>query len=79
MRGGESPPSAVLTDSVVARSAITALNLFLGGKVKALAPHEIEEGLHYIGAPQAQWPAFKQALEDLKRELGLKPPTSRGE
>jgi hypothetical protein len=75
-RDGDIPPSAILTDSTVVRAAMTALNLFLGGRIKAFPYEEIEAGLRYIGAPEAQWPSLKQALAELRREIGLERPTS---
>lgn len=62
--------SAVLTNSVIARTAITALNLFLNNRVRAFPLHAIDEGLLYIKAPPDLWPRLKQTLEELKSEVG---------
>jgi hypothetical protein len=62
--------SAVLTDSIIARTAITALNLFLGNRVRAFPSTAIDEGLTYIQAPLDVWPQIKQVLDELKLKVG---------
>lgn len=65
------PPTAILTDSVIARTAITALSVFIGNKVKGFPPPEVDAALTYIGAPASLCPEIKKALEELKAEMGI--------
>jgi hypothetical protein len=76
-RGNHTQPAGILTESIIARTAITALNLFLGGTVKAVPPHNIDEALTYIKAPPELWPQLKKTLDELKREIGISANTWR--
>ena len=67
----ESQRTAVLTDSLIARTAITALNIFLGGTLKAFSPTAVEAALSYLEAPTKVRPLLIQALEEMKSELGI--------
>jgi hypothetical protein len=62
------PKAALLTQSVMARAAMTAINLFTKS-FDAFAPTDIDKALTYIKAPTEDWPALKKALEELKREF----------
>jgi hypothetical protein len=62
---------SILTDSVVARMAITAINLFTKGLSTPFAPHDIDAALVNMGASKEQWPELKKALAELKQELGV--------
>jgi hypothetical protein len=67
-------PTAVMTESIVARTAITALNLFMTEKILPFPPSEIDNALRAIGAPEADWPDIKKALKELQ---GLLTPSSK--
>lgn len=69
--GSEKQLTAVLTESIVARTAITALNLFLGGTVKPFPPNEIEEALRYINTPSSLWKTMQDNLKEMKHALGI--------
>lgn len=70
--GDNHPPSSiVMTGSVVVRTAITALNLFSGNRLKAFGFHELEEAFQYIKAPQEMWTDIKKNIDEMKAELGL--------
>jgi hypothetical protein len=62
---------AILTDSVIARMAITAINLFTKGLSTPFAPYEIDAALTHLGVPKELWPEMKRVLAELKKELGI--------
>jgi hypothetical protein len=62
---------AVLTGSVVARAAITAINLFSKNFSTAFPPHEVDAALSHLEAPREHWPLLKKELAALKRELSI--------
>jgi hypothetical protein len=68
------PPAAILTESVVAQTAITALNLFFGGAFRAFSPQALKEALLFVKVPSSDWELIRQALIELSRELGVSPP-----
>ena len=69
---GQTPMNtAVLTNSSIARTAITALNLFMRNPVRAFPPNDLEAALQYVQAPPRLWPTMKQELYALKQQLGL--------
>jgi hypothetical protein len=65
---------AVLTESRIARVAITAINLFTRGASTAFAPREIDAALTHIGAPVEVWIDLKKALRELNRRLQINGP-----
>jgi hypothetical protein len=64
-------PSAILTDSIIARTAITAINAFTGGTARAFPLNAVNEALLYIKAPLELWPQLKQTLREFQSELGI--------
>jgi hypothetical protein len=67
------PPVAVITDSIAARMAVTAFNLFVDLKVKTFSPRELNDALLYLKTPPEERDAIKQALTRMQRELRLNP------
>jgi hypothetical protein len=65
------PKSALLTNSLVARAAMTAINLFFDNKFKAFSPVAIDDALRYLGAPEQAWPELKRVLAKLTDELKI--------
>jgi hypothetical protein len=63
--------SAILTSSVVARAAITAINLFSKDFSAAFPPHHIENALRHLGVSVELWPTIKKELAAVKRELSI--------
>jgi hypothetical protein len=49
-RGRPVPPTAVVTSSVLARGAVTALSWFMKDRIRAFRPHEFDEACAFIGA-----------------------------
>jgi uncharacterized protein involved in exopolysaccharide biosynthesis len=71
--GSVQPPSAILTTSMIARAAVTALNLFLDNKFRAYPPSEINEALLFLQTPKEIHAPMKIALDELSQELGVTP------
>jgi hypothetical protein len=63
------PKAALLTNSIVARMAMTAVNLFFKDTFRAFTPQEIDEALRYLAIPPADWPEIKKALGELREQL----------
>ena len=70
------PQAAVLTNSIVARMAMTAINLFFDNKFKAFASEGIDEALRYLASPPTNWPEIKRALAELREQVKREGPAS---
>jgi hypothetical protein len=62
------PKTALLTDSALARAAMTALNLFIKS-FKAFAPNDLNGAFEYLAVPPDSQDAIKQTLSALQQEL----------
>lgn len=60
--------TAVLTDSLVARGAVTALRWF-GIDVRAFAPGQQDQALAYISVPERDIELVKRSLDGLNAEV----------
>lgn len=69
---------AILTESVIARMAITAINLFSKGLSTPFAPSAIDDALVHLQTPKKDWAEAKAALAELKKELGIGVGARRG-
>lgn len=61
-------PTAVITTSVLARGAVTAINWFFKN-VRAFAPMEIAEALKFLEIPPEAEAPVQQALAELQAKL----------
>jgi hypothetical protein len=61
-------PTAVLVDSLLTRSILTAVS-WLGGSMAAFAPQELDEASNHLQIDQAQRPAIARALGALRPRL----------
>lgn len=62
------PPSAVVTSSVLARGAVTALSWFMKDKIRAFAPAEFDEACVFIGA-SAERTTLREVVTRLRATL----------
>jgi hypothetical protein len=67
----KSPPAAIITESIVAHTAITALNLFFSGSFRAFSPRSLREALLYVNAPSSSWDSIYKTFLELAQELGI--------
>jgi hypothetical protein len=58
------PPTAVVTASILARGAVTALSWFMKDRIRAFPPAEFDEACSFVGAS-----ADKTALRDVATRL----------
>ena len=63
-----SAPCAVLTNSLLARGAVTALAWF-GITIRAFPRDEHNAALEFVGVPRRSWPASVDTLQRLDREM----------
>ena len=63
-RWDQTPPTAVVTSSVLARGAVTALSWFMKDRIRAFAQAEFDDACAFIGAS-----AEKTALRDAATRL----------
>jgi hypothetical protein len=63
-----------LTHSLVARAAMTAINLFFDNKFKAFSPDAIDDALSYLGPPTSTWPELKRVMKELRSQLSSEAP-----
>jgi hypothetical protein len=62
------PRVAILTTSLIARTAGTALRWF-NDKIRIFGPHEIEAGLKHLQLTRTEETALRAALDDVRGEL----------
>jgi len=62
------PPSAVVTSSVLARGAVTALSWFMKDRIHAFRPDEFDEACAFIGAT-AEKGTLRDAVTRLRATL----------
>jgi hypothetical protein len=65
---GRHIPVSVISDSVVVRGIVTALNWF-NGDIKAFAPHSFEEALSYLNVPREANNDLWKAMKDMDTRL----------
>jgi hypothetical protein len=65
--------AAILTDSKVARLALTALNYFLTqeARPRPFAPQDLDDALEYLQMPRTLWLECRKALQAMHGQLGL--------
>jgi hypothetical protein len=61
-------PVAVVTHSLVARGAVTALS-WLGHKIRSFAPDELDDAMSYATVSQAVRPKITETIASMKFEL----------
>jgi len=67
-RSNESPPAAILSDSMWVRGVITAFK-WLGTSIRAFRPTELNEAMVYLGLPPASRDQIEEALARLKSSV----------
>lgn len=67
--GGSTVRAAVLSDSALARTALTAINFFVQGQARAFAADQVDSALTHLGVPQDQRAQMRQAMATLQQEL----------
>jgi hypothetical protein len=67
------PPTAILTNSALARVTITAFNLYFNNKMKAIDPSFPAEALLYLKIPKPLYAAVLQKLGELALSIGVQP------
>ena len=72
MDAGQKYPTAVVTESRMARGVVTALGWFNAG-IKAFAPRQLGAALDYLGVTEDAHGEVRAVLEDLRHRLGLGP------
>lgn len=66
------PLVAVLTDSVLVRTALTAMNVFVGKQTCPFAPSAIDDALAFVGVHKDEFVAVKESLRQLKQAAGIR-------
>jgi hypothetical protein len=69
--GRKPPPTALLTDSAVARHVATAITWLLGAPLKAFETHEVAQAVSYLGA-KATSAEISRTLNSLHAALEAK-------
>lgn len=67
--GGSTVKAAILSDSALVRTALTAINYFVQGQARAFAPTQVDAAFAYLGVPRDQYPLIRQAMATLQQEL----------
>jgi hypothetical protein len=67
-RWDQTPPTAVVTSSVLARGAVAALSWFMKERIRAFAPAEFDEACAFIGA-STEKAALRAAATRLRATL----------
>ncbi len=67
--GGAPIPAAILSSSMLTRTAMTALNYFLHGRARAFAPDQLEAAFDYLGVPREERPRMRQAMASMQGEV----------
>jgi hypothetical protein len=62
-------PTAVLTDSQIARGAVTALNWIFPQKLSAFPTERLEDALAHLGLPVGFAPDIRKVINSLNAEL----------
>jgi hypothetical protein len=70
----EPVPTTVFTTSIIARTAVTAFNLFFDNRMRAIDPSKYEEGLKHLNVPPKEWASLMKTLDDLARTIDIKYP-----
>ncbi len=70
--GGSRVKAAILSTSVLTRTAITALNYFVLGEARAFAPDQLEAALDYLAVPRELRPQIVHAMAVLKDQVAGK-------
>jgi hypothetical protein len=70
------PPTVVLTDSTVARVAITAFNLFFDNRMKAIEPNKAQDALMHLRVPPALYAEMLKRLHTLALTINVQTPSS---
>jgi DNA-binding LacI/PurR family transcriptional regulator len=65
----QTPPTAVVTSSVLARGAVTALSWFMKDRIRAFPPDEFDEACAFIGA-SSEAPLLRAVTTSLRATLG---------
>lgn len=63
-------PVAVLADSIVVRTVVGILNMFLGDQVRMFPPGEVSRGLAHLEAAPTLEPEVRATIERLTQALG---------
>jgi DNA-binding LacI/PurR family transcriptional regulator len=64
----QTPPTAVVTSSILARGAVTALSWFMKERIRAFAPAEFGDACLFIGAGSDET-ALREAVTRLRATL----------
>jgi hypothetical protein len=62
------PPTAVVTASLVARGAVTALSWFIKERIRAFSPEAMSDACKFLGVAH-QEPDLRDAVRDLRRQV----------
>jgi hypothetical protein len=65
------PPTAVLTDSMLGRGAVTALGWFIRERIRAFSPERMSEACKFLGVSH-QESQLRQSVRELRRQLSLR-------
>jgi hypothetical protein len=68
--GDHSIRTALVTGSVLARGAITAMSWF-NADMRAFAPDNLDEAFAFLGIPSSQHDRFRSAIAELRAEMRL--------
>ncbi len=73
--GGAPIPAAILSSSMLVRTATTALNYFGHGRARGFAPDELEAAFDHLRIPQEERPRMLQVIGAMQSEVA---PSDRG-
>jgi len=68
-QGKTLPKTVIMTSSVVARGAITALNWFVSQPLKAVRPDDFREAFEYLEVVHAEQASVEETVTKLRRGL----------
>jgi hypothetical protein len=67
--GGAPIPAAILSTSMLVRTATTALNYFVHGRARAFAPDQLDAALDHLQMPPEERPRMLQTIAALQRDV----------